>query len=196
MLQYDGAEWLKKSRPSNPGFDRITELTEAPDSYVIVKEAEEEGTFELPGPEYVRMTEGTVRVEYGLVADRDLNGVGLVYFANYPVFLDVCERQVLAEAKLALPRDMIDTRTLLRRRSGYLGNASAHDTVQVDIDAWVLDPVRAGHESPEEAPIRLFMNYRMTRRSDGRLMMISTAEKTIIGRPFKDAPFAAEFLSG
>jgi hypothetical protein len=36
------------------------------------------------------------------VPDRDLNGAGLVYFANYPMFLDICERDVLASARRAL----------------------------------------------------------------------------------------------
>jgi probable biosynthetic protein (TIGR04098 family) len=193
--QYDGSEWLKKSRVSNRGFRRITKLTEAPDSYMAARQAQKDLAFKHPGSDYLRMTEGTVRVEYDLVTDRDLNGAGLVYFANYPVFLDISERKVLAEAKLSLPQELIDKRTLVRRQSAYLGNASIHDTVQVDITAWVQNPVRAGLERPEQAPIRLFLNYRMTRRSDGRLMMISTAEKTVFGHPFEDTPFAAELFS-
>jgi hypothetical protein len=37
------------------------------------------------------------------------------------------------------------------------------------------------------APIRLFMNYRMVRRSDGRKMSVSQAEKVIFGKTLEDA---------
>ncbi len=188
VMQFSGAEWLKKSRPANAGFERIPEMAKAPDSYTIVKQAEEDKYLGLPSPEYVRMVDEPVCVEYDLVPDRDLNAAGLVYFANYPLILDICERKVLSNAKLKLTPDLIDRRTLVRRRSAYLGNAHRHDTVVVEMQAWVHNPFLADDPSPEMAPIRLFMNYRMMRKSDGRSMMISTAEKIIFGIPFEEAP--------
>jgi probable biosynthetic protein (TIGR04098 family) len=189
VMQFSGAEWLKKSRPSNPGFERIREMSEAPNAYALVKQAEKDGYFATPPPGYVPMTDGVSKQTYQLVPDRDLNGAGLVYFANYPVFLDVCERQVLASADLALGDDLIDRRTLVRRQSAYLNNASARDELSVEIEAFVENPFAAASPAPEMAPIRLFLNYKMYRKSDGRLMMVSTAEKVIFSRAMEDAPF-------
>lgn len=191
VMQFGGAEWLKKSRPANPGFERITEMSEAPDSYASVKRAEKDCHFALPPPGFVPMTKGAINREYKLVPDRDLNGAGLVYFANYPVFLDVCERDVLATAELPLTDELIDRRTLVRRQSAYLNNASAHDVLSIDIEAFVENPFATENIAPEMAPIRLFINYRMYRKSDARLMMVSTAEKLIFSRAMEETPFFA-----
>lgn len=195
VMQFDGAEWLKKSRPSDPRFDRIPEAPTAPDSYGISKQVREDQRFDVPTDGYIRMLEEPVRVEYELVPDRDLNGAGLLYFANYPVILDICERKVLASATLGLTPELIDRRTLIRRRSAYLSNASSRDTVVVEVEAWVQNPVLVDKAAPEMAPIRLLLNYRMMRKSDGRVMMVSTADKLIFGRPFESAPFAEEILA-
>lgn len=189
VKQFGGAEWLKKSRPVNPGFERITEAAIAPDSYTIVKQAEKDGYFALPPAHYLPLTNGAVTVEYALVPDRDLNGAGLVYFANYPLFLDIAEREVLSEGQYALPTELINRRTLVRRRSAYLNNASSQDKLLIEVEAWLENPIAAGSPAPEMAPIRLWLNYRMRRRSDGRLMMVSTAEKLIFGSACEELPF-------
>jgi probable biosynthetic protein (TIGR04098 family) len=189
VMQFSGAAWLKKSRPANSGFERIKEMPEAPNSYALVKQAEKDGYFLLPPPGFVPMTDGAVRREYKLVPDRDLNGAGLVYFANYPVFLEVCEREVLASAALPLTEELIDKRTVVRRRSAYLNNASAHDMLSIEIEAFVENPFGTENIAPEMAPIRLFINYRMYRKSDERLMMVSTAEKLIFSRAMEETPF-------
>ena len=49
------------------------------------------------------------------------------------------------------------------------------------------NPFLSGHPAPEMAPIRLFMNYEMSRRSDGRKMLVSSAEKVIFGKTLEDA---------
>jgi hypothetical protein len=138
------------------------------------------------------MTHGPVRLEYRLVVDRDFSSTGLVYFANYPVFLDICEREALAAARLPLTEEMVNRRTLVRRRSAYLNNASSRDTLVVEVEPWVENPFAANHPAPEVAPIRLFVNYRMYRKSDARLMMVSTAEKLIYGVPLSEASFFPE----
>jgi probable biosynthetic protein (TIGR04098 family) len=189
VRQFGGAEWLKKSRPANPELVGIPEVAEAPDSYLLVKQAQQDGCFARPSNGYVPITQGPVRAQYELVPDRDLNGAGLVYFANYPVFLDICEREVLASASLPIPEPLLDRRTLTRRRSAYLSNASSQDALIVELEAWVANPFSAGVADAATAPIRLFVNFRMLRRSDGRLMMVSTAEKTIMGTEAGALPF-------
>jgi len=116
------------------------------------------------------MTGGPVVREYRLVADRDLNGAGLVYFANYPMFLDICERDVLASAEVALSDDEIDHRSVVRRRSAYLNNASSRDTLRVETEPWCRISASGLH---------LRVNGRMFRNSDARLMMVSTVDKVV-----------------
>jgi probable biosynthetic protein (TIGR04098 family) len=189
VAQFGGAEWLKKSRPANPGFDRIPELAVGPDSYTLVKQAEQEGAFRLPDATYVPMTDGVVETQYQLLADRDVNGAGLVYFANYPVFLDLAERDVLVTARLPIPHEQVNLRTLVRRQSAYLNNASWKDVVTIETRIWVQSPFLAGSPAPELAPVRLFTCQRMRRNSDGRLMMVSTSEKILSGCHMEELGF-------
>jgi probable biosynthetic protein (TIGR04098 family) len=187
--QHNGSEWLRTARPANPDFKTIPELALAPESYLTMKQAEKGEPLARPGDAYVPLTDGPVSVEYRLVVDRDFSSTGLVYFANYPIFLDICEREALASARLPLTEEMLNKRTLVRRQSAYLNNASSRDTLVVEVEPWVENPYAANHPAPEVAPIRLFVNYRMHRKSDGRLMMVSTAEKLVYGVPLSEAPF-------
>jgi probable biosynthetic protein (TIGR04098 family) len=190
--QFGGAEWLKRSRPVGPGFDRIAEMPQAPDCSSSVKQAAENGGFPRPPQRYEPMTSGPVRVAYKLAPDRDVNGAGLVYFANYPVFLDIAEREALAAAAWPLTEELIDTRTLVRRRSAYLNNASARDSLLIEVEPWVENPFATGEKPSRLSPVRLWLNFRMYRQSDERLMMVSTAEKVLYGQTLEALPFLSE----
>lgn len=195
VKQFDGAAWLRKSRPAVPGFTRISEAAVAPDCYAMFKRAEKEGCFARPSPSYIPLGPIPVTTEYRLIRDRDLNGAGLVYFANYPVFLDIAEREVLTSLPMALPHELLDRRTLVWRKSAYLNNASSRDTLCIQVQAWIENTVLIGDPAAETAPIRLFLNYRMHRQSDGRLMMVSTARKIICGHVLGDLPFFAALVA-
>jgi|GEM_PF-978972 len=186
MLQ--GASWLKKSRPAHKGMDDIPRLAEVPDSYAKIKQADGDDRFRPPPGGYTCLTPETAKIEYAIEPDRDLNGVGLLYFANYPMILDIAERRCLRE-KILLPlsEEMIDLRTLCHRESAYLGNAHQSDSIEVWIDVWMENPFLTGHPAPEMSPVRLFLNYRMFRRSDGRKILVSTAEKVVFGKTLEEA---------
>jgi probable biosynthetic protein (TIGR04098 family) len=192
--QCNGSEWLRTARPANPGFKTIPELALAPESYLTMKLAEKGDPLARPADSYVPMTDGPVRLEYRLVVDRDFSSTGLVYFANYPIFLDICEREALASARLPPTEEILNRRTLVSRRSAYLNNASSRDTLVVEVEPWMENPFATNHPAPELAPVRLFINYRMYRKSDARLMMVSTAEKLIYGVPLSESPFFSELL--
>jgi probable biosynthetic protein (TIGR04098 family) len=197
VRQFTDGSWLKKSRPANPGVHRISEMATAPDCYPVVKQAGKDATLGRPDdPRWLPLTSTAIRREYRLLPDRDLNGAGLVYFANYPVFLDICEREALASTGWGLTGEVLDRRTLVRRRSAYLNNASATDTLDIDLEAWVEDPRVAQPAAPEMAPVRLLLHHTMRRRSDGAIMMVSAAEKMIFGRPMEDVPGLLERLPG
>jgi probable biosynthetic protein (TIGR04098 family) len=189
VKQFSGAAWLKRSRPASPGFRNIRSLTDPPNSYAWVKEAEKQGTFASPSDRYVPLTNGVCRYEYALAPDRDLNGAGLVYFANYPLFADIAERDGLRVGERALTDDLLDRRTLVRRRSAYLNNASSRDALLIETQAWLENPFLNNHPTPELAPIRLLVNSRIFRKSDGRMMYVSTAEKIIYNGTLDEVPF-------
>jgi len=189
VSQFDGAQWLKKARPADPGFARIPELSSVPDCQASVKEAASAGCFAEPPRHYVPMTQRPRRILHRLTPDRDVNGVGLVYFAHYPVFLDIAEREALGAAALPLTDELIDSRTLVRRRSAYLNNASARDTLVIDVESWIEGPAGIGDAASIVSPIRLWLNFRMYRQSDERLMMVSTAEKVIRGHTLEELAF-------
>lgn len=197
VKQWRGAGWLKQSRPAHPGFDRIAEIPATPDSHDLIMQTQEHGTF-LDVPDgYVPLTAGELEVRYDIVPDRDLNGAGLLYFANYPVFLDIAERQVLGECgALSLSEDLIDRRTLQHRHIGYYSNAMANERLRIGIQAWLENPFLDGATEPRSAPIRLLLNYRMQRESDGRLMLISSAKKVITGATLGDSGLLDALASG
>ena len=55
------------------------------------------------------------------------------------------------------------------------------------IEAWIDNPFLGNPAQGRKKPIRLFLNFEMHRRSDGRKMMVSTAEKTITGMSVEEA---------
>ena len=186
MLQ--GASWLKKSRPAQPGVHSIPKVAEIPETYDLIKRAGEEGRFTRPPDRFSQLTPERLRIDYAIDPDRDLNGVGLLYYANYSMILDIAERRLFSE-KLPIPvsHDLLDTRTLVSRETAYLSNAHQSDSIEIYVDVWMENPFLSGHPDPENHPIRMMLNYEMFRRSDGRKMLVSTAEKEIFGKTLKDA---------
>jgi acyl carrier protein len=184
MLQ--GAQWLKKSKPCQPGMALVPALDSPPDSADWCRRADENNGFGAPPEGWLVLTPSPVEVFYDIVPDRDLNGAGLLYFANYPQILDIVERQVL-EQHLDVPFEpaIVDKRTLVKRQTAYLSNASQTDRLRVQITVAVEDPTAAGAGAKQ--PIRLWLNYVMWRCSDDRKMMVSTARKLITDLSWDDS---------
>src|SRR5258708_14662318 len=93
VMQFNGAEWLKKGRPRDSLINIIPELLAAPESHTIVKQAETNGYIDLPDASFLALHDIPVEYDYLIQPDRDVNGAGLLYFANYPLFLDLGERE-------------------------------------------------------------------------------------------------------
>jgi len=173
VRQWEGAGWLKKSRPASARFALIPELHEPPEAYRLLKTAGNGQSILARPLDAVALIDTASTIEMSIEPDRDLNGAGLLYFANYPVFLDMAERTVLS--KLGLDQALLDRRSLLHRRSAYLSNASADDTLEVSVlpSMWAKEANESG-----PASIGLHVELVMCRRSDGRQMMVSSARKT------------------
>jgi probable biosynthetic protein (TIGR04098 family) len=161
-----GPDDLRITTPANSRIDDVPTLRAEPDSYRLIKEARATGRFFAVPPEAVALWEGARTIACRINADRDLNGVGLVYFANYVVFMDLAERTVLEQSGAYAP-EALDSRTTIRRRIGFYGNTTPRDTLAIDVEAFRLP--RAG---------RLLMHHRI-RRGDGRVIAVASAEKAL-----------------
>ena len=165
IYQLGGPQQLKMSQPENCDFDKITELPEQPASLTLCRAAKEAGTFQALSEEGIDL--GTRDVDYPLDADRDANGAGLIYFANFVCFLDFAERAVLKQH--AAPLDLVDARSTYWRRLGYFGNAQVTETLRVSIHGRVWN----------EGPRAIFgFDYRVYRSSDDKLILVSSARKS------------------
>jgi probable biosynthetic protein (TIGR04098 family) len=163
-----GTHDLRVTTPANALIEGIPASAVEADSYRLIKEARERGSF-FAAPEGAHpLWQGAREVAYEINADRDVNGVGLVYFANYVAFMDFAERRALEDAGAYAPA-ALDGRRTLRRRIGYYGNAERHDVLLVDVEALTLP-----------APGRLLLHHRVRRRGDGRLIAVSSVEKRLL----------------
>lgn len=183
VKQWGGADWLKKGCPANPGLANIPETKSAPVGAVIAPKVRIAESFPAPDETFTPLTNQATQTLYQIVPDRDINGVGLLYFANYPQYLDICERDTLSALPGALFDDeLMNLRTLVHRRSAYFSNARSDDVLEVHIRCWIENPFLKGEPEPARFPVNLHINYRMNRQSDHRLMLVSTARKTVYGK--------------
>lgn len=161
-----GPDDLRITTPANSRIDDVPTLREEPDSYRLIKEARASGGFFPTPPDAVALWEGARTIACRIDADRDLNGVGLFYFANYVVFMDLAERTALEQSGAYAP-EALDARTTVRRRIGFYGNTTPRDTLAVEVEAFRLP--RAGH---------LLVHHRI-QRGDGRVIAVASAEKAL-----------------
>ena len=163
-----GSDDLRITAPANGDVERLPSSSEEPDSYRLIKEARAAGHF-FPAPaDAAPLWSGARTVEYRIDPDRDVNGVGLVYFANYVAFADFAERRAL-EGSGVYAAAALDGRRTVRRRIGFYGNAQRHDVLAIEVEAVRLDV----------GGTRLLLHHRIRRRADDRLIAVSSAEKLL-----------------
>jgi probable biosynthetic protein (TIGR04098 family) len=179
VVQFKGADWLKKAAPATPQMNRIPEMG-VPEYFADLLDARMNGQFFAPPGDFSAITDGEVNVQYQPVPERDINGVGLLYFANYPVITDICERIALTRVlgDTDLTSELMARRTVVRRRGGYFGNAGVRDSLRVGVSAWA----RSGGNEKDGFDHHLVVSSRIHRASDGRLMYVTSAEKIISHR--------------
>jgi probable biosynthetic protein (TIGR04098 family) len=166
-----GPDDLRVSTPSNGRIDRIPSLATEPDSYRLVRAAQSAGGFGSPPPGSAPLWDGVFSRTYPINPDRDLNGVGLLYFANYVAFLDAAEREAFGEMS-GMSAGRLDGRVTVRRRIAYYGNARSSDQLHIDVEAFALDGL---------APTRWVVHQRIRRASDDRLIALATGERRLRG---------------
>ena len=165
-----GARDLLITAPANAEVDAIPVLPAEPDSYAMIREARQRGFFFPPPPDATPLWREPRRVRHRINPDRDLNGVGLLYFCNYVAFMDFAERTALEEAGAFSP-EALDGRVTLRRRIGYYGNALPHDAFDIEVEAFGLPGARP----------QVLVHHRIRRAGDDRLIAVASVEKRLRG---------------
>lgn len=166
-----GNEFLKIAPPANVSFGAFPALPNRENAFHIVRAAEKGAGFSTVGDDFSPADrEPGFAVRYAINPDRDTNGAGLVYFANYVAFMDYAERRAMAEnAAKPFTADEIARRTLGRREIVYYGNVAVTDTLRIRVSMF--------RRGAAEAAFR----YRIERESDGRLIALSEAVKRLSG---------------
>ena len=134
-----GADWLKKLRRRRPRRIESPRWECLSISFADLLEARKTGRFFAPPcGSSSTLTDGEEKVQYQLVPERDINGVGLSYSANYPVITDIRERIALTRVlgDTDCTAELMARRTVMRRRGGCFGNAGVRDSLRVGISAW------------------------------------------------------------
>lgn len=174
IYQERGPSKLSLAVPVNVDFSGIPELAEQPDSLSLCRQAKARGRFGDAEPEGIELYPGEKEFVYQIDADRDLNGAGLVYFANFISFLDLAERTILSEVDDPVPRSLLDARTTYHRRIGYFGNAQSTDRLHVFVKTRLHNLLNS-----ESKRLEVAFDYRICRSSDQKEIVISSSRKTI-----------------
>jgi probable biosynthetic protein (TIGR04098 family) len=159
-----GNSELRVAPPANADFSAIPPLPNDDNPHHLTREAKEKGSLGLIEDGWPRVGE-VFDFLYQIDVDRDTNGAGLVYFANYITFMERAERAMF-EARLPSRGE----RSLDHRRTAYYGNADPLDTVRVRLSLH-QDPRRAGCVG---------VRYTIERQQDGQLICLSEALKRVV----------------
>jgi len=154
-----GNSRLRVAPPAQADFRELPPLPNEDNPYHLTRAASESGTLGLIDDAWSIVTER--RHRYPIDVDRDTNGAGLVYFANYVAFMDTAERLALDGAA--------PERSLRHRRIAYYGNADVADTLSIDVS------VLRGDAHPNALAFR----YKIVRDEDGETICLSEAIKAV-----------------
>jgi probable biosynthetic protein (TIGR04098 family) len=156
-----GNSELKVAPPADVDCAGIPPLPNEENPFNQTRAAREHGTLNLFAGSW-RDAGGPFDFAYQIDRDRDTNGAGLVYFANYIAFNDAAERALDA---VRVPPS--GERSLRHRRIAYYGNADIDDRLRVRTTVFV-NPAH-----PEEIGYR----HVVVRQSDAALICLSEVIK-------------------
>lgn len=162
-----GNSALKVAIPANGDFSGIPPLPPAENPHHLTKLAEETGTLGLLGAGWESNPGGPVEERVPIDPDRDSNGAGLVYFANYVVFMNHAERVAMGRAGLS--EATILNRVVRARRIAYYGNAGLTGHLRTRVTMF-----RAS-----DRPRELGFRYAIRRAEDDALICLSEAIKVL-----------------
>jgi probable biosynthetic protein (TIGR04098 family) len=158
MTPVQGNSVLRVAPPVQADFQALPPLPNEENPYQLTRAASESGSLGVLDQSWSELTSYTHR--YAIDVDRDTNGAGLVYFANYVAFMDTAER-------LATPGER--ERSLRHRRIAYYGNADVDDTLTIVVTVFRSDTHRD----------RLGFRWVIRRQEDDRVICLSEAIKAL-----------------
>lgn len=176
---------LKVFQPRGADAEGVPELAEVPLGIVEQGRVQRTGEIESvdDGSGVVLDDREGSPIVYEIVPESDLNGAGLVYFARYEAMMNYGERRFLCE-HLAVPisTELVSYLSTERRRAYFFANASASDTVRVQVAARLLTP--DAYPAPPASlayriPLKLAFRIDLYRESDGVLMASSLVKKAL-----------------
>ncbi len=153
-----GNSRLRVAPPAQADFRGLPPLPNEENPYQITRAASENGSIGVLDDGWVATSSHTHT--YAIDVDRDTNGAGLVYFANYVAFMDAAERH-------ATPGQ--GERSLRHRRIAYYGNADVNDTLTIEVTVF----------RSEARPALLGFRYTIRRQEDGGMICLSEAIKAL-----------------
>lgn len=162
-----GNSVLRVAPPASADFSGLTPLPNPDNPYHLTRAASEGRGLGVLDDRWVAA--GSVVHTHRLDVDRDTNGAGLVYFANYAVFMETAERLALESAALPIDAGLAARRSLSHRRIAYYGNADVADTIEVRVTV-LRDPAR---------PAALGFRYAIERQEDRQMICLSEAVKVL-----------------
>ena len=166
-----GNDRLKVAPPCNADFSAFDPLPNDDNPYHVVREAGHQGLGLFADSVWQDVTrDRAFAVRYEIDPDRDSNGAGLVYFANYFAFMEFAERKAMTlNSQRTFTREDIDRRAVRHRRTAYYGNADLHDALAIEVD------ILAQAARPDLVGFR----YRVRRASDDAIVCLSEATKVL-----------------
>ena len=156
-----GNSELRVAPPAGVESAAIPRLPNAENPFHLTRAARDEGTLRLFGDGWAERS-GSFTYSYQIDRDRDTNGAGLVYFANYLAFTDAAERAIEPAGGV-----VTGERSLRHRRVAYYGNADIDDRLTVLTSVWV-DP---------RQPSRIGYRHIVRRDSDAALICLTEVIK-------------------
>ena len=156
-----GNSVLRVAPPASADFSGLTPLPNDENPYHLTRAAGEGRGLGVLDAGWVPA--GSFEHRYRIDVDRDTNGAGLGYFANYATFMETAERLTLES--LALPAHG----SLSHRRIAYYGNADVADTILTRVTV-LRNPA---------APKALGFRYAIERHEDGQTICLSEAVKVV-----------------
>jgi len=166
-----GNSVLRVAPPANAQFGSLPLLPNDQNPYHLTKAAQDSGQLGVLDDSWTPVDERPgFDVGYTIDPDRDTNGAGLVYFANYIIFMDSAERVAMStNASGRFGEAAIAGRALTWRRVAYYGNVALTDTIRTTVSLFV---------KPGDDRV-LGIRYAIRREADGRLICRSEAVKVL-----------------
>jgi probable biosynthetic protein (TIGR04098 family) len=167
-----GNSRLRVAPPAGADFSQLPPLPNEENPYHLTQAAAESGMLGLLDSQWLAL--GSYEHSYPIDVDRDTNGAGLVYFANYVAFMDTAERLALGAAvDGGISAEAAAGRSLRHRRIAYYGNADVSDTLTVRVKIM---------RKPSQ-PDLVGFHYAIERREDGQRICLSEAIKALPHEP-------------